>query len=216
MSFPFQSGLHPSTFNCLVEIFRSTVERFPDERTGENVAYSVADAALGAFSVFFTQSPSFLDFQCTLEVAKGCSNAQRLFGMTRIPSDNQIRNLLDPVPPSTVFPLFSYAVEALQEWGHLEPYRSINADLLVALDGTQYLSSSKIHCDHCSVTHHKNGILTYSHSVVTPVIVAPGNPRVIPLEPAFITPQDGYDRIARTPRQSVGCPTMGRDTGRWA
>jgi hypothetical protein len=57
----------------------------------------MSDAALGAFSVFFTQSPSFLDFQRTLEKAKGCSNAQTLFNMINIPSDNHIRNLLDPV-----------------------------------------------------------------------------------------------------------------------
>jgi hypothetical protein len=75
--------------------------------------YSMADAAIGAFSVFFTQSPSFLDFQRTLEVTRECSNAQNLFGMTQTPSDNHIRHLLDPVPPSTVFPIFSYAVDAL-------------------------------------------------------------------------------------------------------
>jgi hypothetical protein len=54
--------LQSSTFSPLVELFRSTVERFPDERTGDNVTYSMANAAMGAFSVFFTQSPSFLDF----------------------------------------------------------------------------------------------------------------------------------------------------------
>jgi hypothetical protein len=194
MSFPFRAELRPSTFNRLVEIFRSTVEQFPDERTGDNVMYSMADAAIGAFSVFFTQSPSFLDFQRTMEVTKGRSNAQSLFGMTRTPSDNHIRNLLDPVPPDTVFAVFSYALDALHELGHLEPYRSINGDLLVALDGTQYFSSSTIHCDKCSVTQHKNGTVTYSHSAVTPVIVASGNPRVIPLEPAFITPQDGHEK----------------------
>jgi hypothetical protein len=85
MSFPFRSDYHPSSFNRLVEFFRATVERFPDERTGDNVKYSVADAAIGAFSVFFTQSPSFLDFQRTLEASQGCSNARSLFGMTRTP-----------------------------------------------------------------------------------------------------------------------------------
>jgi hypothetical protein len=85
--------------------------------------------------------------------------------------------LLDPVPPETVFPLFSSAVDALHASGHLEPYRSINGDLLVAVDGTRYFSSSKIHCGQCSVTEHKNGSITYSHTVVTPVIVASGNPR---------------------------------------
>ena len=44
------------------------------------------------------------------------------------------------------------------------------------------------------MTKHKNGTVTYSHSVVTPVIVAPGNPRVLPLEPEFIVPQDGHEK----------------------
>lgn len=194
MSFPFRSGFQPSAFNRLVAHLRATVEQFPDQRTGDDVVYSMADAALGAFSVFFTQCPSFLDFQRSLEVTGGRSNAQTLFQMTQIPSDNQIRNLLDPVPPSTVFPVFSHAVDTLQELGHLEPYRSINKDLLIALDGTRYFSSPTLHCDHCNVTHPRNGTVTYSHTVVTPVIVAAGNPRVIPLEPAFVTPQDGHKK----------------------
>jgi hypothetical protein len=73
----------------------------------DSTVYAMADAAIGTFSVFFTQCPSCLDFQRTMAVAQGGSNAQSLFGMTRIPSDNHIRNLLDPVPPHTMFPLFT-------------------------------------------------------------------------------------------------------------
>ena len=193
MSFPFQANVQPDTFDRLVAYLRSVVERFPDERTDDST-YAMADAALGAFSVFFTQSPSFLDFQRNLQVTKGCNNALTLFGIEQIPTDNHIRNLLDPVPPSAVSPVFAAVVEALHAGGQLETYRSINGDLLVAMDGTQYFSSTKIHCSQCSVTEHSNGTITYSHSVVTPVIVAPGNPRVLPLEPEFITPQDGHKK----------------------
>ena len=194
MSFPFRLNTRPETFSRLVEYLRTVVERFPDVRTGAETVYSMADAALGAFSVFFTQSPSFLDFQRTLQVTKGCNNALSLFGITQIPSDNQTRNLLDPVPPSAVLPVFGAVVQALHCGGQLEAYRSINGDLLVAMDGTQYFSSSKIHCPQCRVTQHSNGTVSYSHSVLTPVIVAPGNPRVLPLEPEFITPQDGHKK----------------------
>ena len=194
MSFPFRIGLQPSIFNRLVEDLRSITERFPDTRVGDNTQYSMADAAMGAFSVFFMQSPSFLDTQRTLQITKGCNNTHTLFGLVQIPSDNHIRNLLDPVPPSELFPVFSSIVDGLNASGHLKVYRSINDDLLVALDGTQYFASSKIHCDQCSVKHHKNGTTTYFHTAITPVIVAPGNPRVIPLEPEFITPQDGHKK----------------------
>ena len=194
MSFPFRLNTRPDTCSRLVEYLRTVVERFPDTRTGSDTVYAMSDAGLGAFSVFFTQSPSFLDFQRNLQVAKGCNNATNLFGLTQIPSDNQIRNLLDPVPPSAVLPVFAAVVEALHSGGQLEAYRSLNGDLLVAMDGTQYFSSEKIHCPQCSTKHHRNGTVTYSHSVVTPVIVAPGNPRVLPLEPEFIVPQDGHEK----------------------
>ncbi len=39
----------------------------------------------------------------------------------------------------------------------------------------------------------ENGSITYFHAAVTPVLVAPGRPQIISLEPEFITPQDGHD-----------------------
>ena len=78
MSFPFRFKTRPDTFAGLVEYLRTVVERFPDVRTGSETFYTMADAALGAFSVFFTQSPSFLEFQRLLQTTKGCNNALSL------------------------------------------------------------------------------------------------------------------------------------------
>lgn len=170
------------------------IKGFPDKRTGNNTRYSIEDAALGAFSVFFTQSSSFLSFQKAMQKARGKSNAQTLFGMSEIPCDNHIRDLLDVVPPSYIFPVFDYALDGIHASGNLDRFRSFNNNLLVALDGTQYFSSNKIHCKNCSVKEHKNGTVTYSHGAITPVIVAPGNNKVIALPPEFITPQDGHNK----------------------
>jgi hypothetical protein len=152
------------------------------------------DAGLSAFSVFFTQTPSFLAYQRSMERMKGKSNSQSLFGVHKIPSDNQIRNLLDPVKPKEVFPVFEYLLQVLEEQGQLESFRSFADTLLIALDGTEYFSSSQIHCPHCSKRTLKSGKTNYFHSVVTPVIVAPGQNHVIPLVPEFVVPQDGHDK----------------------
>ena len=113
------------------------IQRFPDKRTGNNTHFTIEDAALGAFSVFFTQSPSFLSFQKAMQRAKEKSNAQTLFGMGEIPCDNHIRDLLDVVAPSSIFPVFDYVLEKMNASGDLDRFRSFNNTLLVPLDGTQ-------------------------------------------------------------------------------
>jgi hypothetical protein len=182
------------SFGLLTESLRGAIKSFPDKRTGKNLTYRMEDAALGAFSVFFTQCPSFLAHQKSMDDAKGKSNAQTIFGLERIPTDNHIRDLLDPVAPETVYPVFDVAYQILTESGHIESFRVFNGGLLIALDATWYFASKKIHCDNCSSIKHKDGSITYYHSALTPVIVAPGRSEVIALAPEFILPQDGHDK----------------------
>ena len=108
---------------------------------------------MGAFSVFFTQCPSFLARQQELKLLKGRSNAEKLFELREIPSDNQIRNLLDPVDPSHLGRFYRQTFEALERAGILSKLRSYSDQLLIALDGTEYFSSKKIHCENCN---HRN------------------------------------------------------------
>jgi hypothetical protein len=197
MSYPFVNFAEYKaeiTFEELLLLFQQSTQDIPDIRVGSNVYYSMADAALSAFSIFFTQSPSFLDHQRALEKVKGYSNANSIFGIINTPTDNHIRTLLDNVPYDQFSSIYSNLIERLYYFGVLDRFRAINDDLLVAMDGTQYFSSSKIHCPNCNIKHHKNGTITYSHQVVTPVIVAPGCSTVLPMEPEFVTPQDGHTK----------------------
>jgi hypothetical protein len=149
---------------------------------------------LSAFSVFFMQSPSFLDFQRTMQETQGKNNVQTLFGVFAIPTDNHIRNLLDPVAPTPLFSMFDFIFEGLSKAGIVDTYRVLNQTLLLALDGTQYFSSSSVHCSCCSTRHHANGQVTYHHTAVTPVLVKPDSDKVISLAPEFVTPQDGQTK----------------------
>lgn len=178
----------------LVGSLRQTLAALPDSRTGDNTKYSMEDIGLSAFSVFFTQSPSFLAAQKTLRQAKGQSNAQSLFQIEQIACDNHIRDTLDAVAPDKLFPLYDEVYQALRQAGLLESFRAVHQTLLIALDGTWYFSSQKIHCPQCCCLEHKSGDKTYYHSAVTPVIVAPGQPQAISLRPEFITPQDGHTK----------------------
>ena len=166
----------------------------PDKRTGKNTRYGIEDTALSAFSVFFTQTPSFLAYQRRMEGSKGHNNAQSLFGVHKIPSDNHIRDLLNPVKPEQMFPVFEAILQVLEQQGQLKGFRSFGDTLLLAMDGTEYFCSSQIHCPQCSTRQLKSGEIRYFHSVVTPVIVCPSQAPVILWVPEFVVPQDGHDK----------------------
>jgi hypothetical protein len=170
-------------FDTIVSSFRQRLSSLSDKRTGKNTRYGMEDAALSAFSVFFTQTSSFLAYRRMMEGSKGKSNAQSLFGVHQIPSDNQIRDLLDAVAPNHVFPMFAEILQVLEQQGQLESFHSVADTLLIAIDGTEYFSSSQIHCSNCSTRTLKSGETRYFHSVITPVILCPGQAHGIPLVP---------------------------------
>ncbi len=98
-----------------------------------------------------------------------------VFGMRSIPTDNHIRDILDAVPPQQVFPMFGRIFTALYERGYLQTLCVFDKQLLIALDGTQYHQSKSIRRNHCTITKRSNGQIGFAHSVITPVIVAPGH-----------------------------------------
>ena len=178
----------------MIKRLEQACEDFPDLRTGKNNVYELVDVGMSAFSVFFTQSPSFLAHQRDMKLRKGRSNAENLFDLSELPSDNQIRNLLDPVSPEYVQAVYRHIFLELEGSEVLERRRSFANQLLVAIDGTEYFSSKAIQCENCSHRELSNGKANYFHSVLTPVIVQPGNETVISLEPEFIVPQDGHEK----------------------
>ena len=192
MSAPF--GPYVLTLDDITRQLRRTFAGFTDRRRGKNTTYTMVDAGLSAFSVFFMQSPSFLEYQRSLEQTRGENNARTLFGAHAIPSDNHLRNLLDATPPSAVEPMYASLFNVLEQAGVVDAHRSVGRTLLLALDGVDYFSSASIHCEHCSTRRHANGKVTYVHTAVTPVLVKPGSDKVIPLVPEFVRPQDGAQK----------------------
>lgn len=181
------------TFKRLLTILDATFAGLPDVRKGRNKQYRVRDAALAAFSVFFMQSASFLAHQQAMQDKQRRNNARSLFGIDKIPSDPQIRNLLDPIAPEELSAPFWAIFALLEEAGELQSYRTLQGQWLVSLDGTQYFSSTKIHCKRCTVKV-RHDVEYYAHTAITPVLVAPDESRVIALEPEFIQPQDGQEK----------------------
>ena len=140
------------------------------------------------------QSPSFLAYQRQLSDGHGRSNCETLFGLSKIPSDNHIRDMLDPADPALLYPVFSKVLAELEKSGGLAAFRRPGGHVLIALDGTEYFCSDTIHCAQCSTRLRSNGKIQYHHTVLAASLVAPGHNQVVPLEPEFIVPQDGAEK----------------------
>ena len=181
--------------NALLASLRSCLDQFPDKRRGLNTTYRLPDIGMAAFSVFFMQSPSFLAHQRQFEEGHGRSNCASLFGIPKIPSDNHIRDMLDPASPTLLHPAFAEAVTQLRRIeGGLDVFRRLDGRVLIALDGTEYHCSRNIHCSQCSTRLRGKGDTEYYHAMLAATLVAPGHDKVIPLEPEFIVPQDGAEK----------------------
>ncbi|HEY5871158.1 MAG TPA: ISNCY family transposase [Candidatus Tectomicrobia bacterium] len=183
----------PLGFDVLKGILHRRTAQWPDHRQeGPNTRYAIQDAALGAFGLFFTQSPSFLEYQRRLQHTKGHHNAQTLLGVEQIPCDNQVRILLDPIAPSHLDAVFVEVFAGLDQHRLLANFRCLGDQRLVALDGTTSFSSKAIHCQNCLTRQLSNGQTLSSHAAITPVIVCPGRSQVLALPPEYIMPQDGH------------------------
>jgi len=181
-------------FCTLLSSLSKAIGDFPDIRRGANTQYSMHDFGTSAFAVFFCQSPSFLAFQTLMQQNRGMNNGETLFGIQKLPTDNQVRNMLDAVDPKLLRPVFASTFSYLQKHEVIDSFRSFADTLLIALDGTGYFYSDSLHCPSCTVAHHRDGRTSYSHSVLMSAIVKPGCSQVIPLEPEFIVPQDGHKK----------------------
>jgi len=180
-------------FQALLRPIEIALEGLPEHRRGQNRRYTLKDAGLSAFSIFYMQSPSFLSWQQDMERKEGRNNARSLFGIERIPSDEQVKNLLDPVEEKSLRKAFWAIYHMLEGSGQLRSYKSVGGTYLLNLDGTHHHGSQKIHCEQCRVVI-REGRAYYDHQVLLAMLSAPEQPHVFALEPEFITPQDGHEK----------------------
>ena len=164
---------------------------------------------MGAFSLFFMQSESFLSYQRSLEEGRKTSNCHTLFGMAKIPTDNHIRSMLDPVHFSNLQSSFEQAIAELRGNGGMKPFQRLDGRALIALDGTEFFCWQKLGCPHCQTRKRANGKVESYHSMLAATLVAPGHNMALPLMPEFIVNRTARrSRIASAMPQNAGWPPM--------
>lgn len=170
---------------------RSHFRSLPDPRCGE-VEIPLHDVLMSAFAMFSLKDRSLLAFDHRRR--DPTDNFRTIYGINHVPCDSQMRDILDPIDPLSLRPLFSNVFRCLQRGKALKPFLFRDGYYLLSLDGTTYFSSAKIHCPSCLETHHRNGGITYSHQLLGATLVHPDLKEVIPLAPEPIIQQDGQTK----------------------
>src|SRR3954453_12720778 len=128
--------------------------------------------------------------------------------MDRIPCDNQIRAMLDPVEPTQFHPAFATILAEMEQSGVIDQLRVLNGHLLIALDGTKYSCSTELHCPNCSARKRSNGKVESHHALLAATLVCPGHNHAVPLEPEFQSagwPREAVRRGSMRARISSSC-----------
>jgi hypothetical protein len=177
------SGLRKALSECFRQI--------ADPRQAGKVDYSVHDCLMSALAMMFFQDPSVLSFQRRMQDNLQCCNLKSMFDVADIPKDTALRGNLDMLPTDAITPVFSTLMHRLQRGKQLEAYRHLDKRYLVAIDGSQYFSSEKIHCQGCLTQKGPKGKVRYSHQILQAVMLNPHIRQVLPLAPEPVVNTDG-------------------------
>jgi hypothetical protein len=175
-------------FDALMQRVRQRFQTLAEPRRCP--AFPLADTLMAGLALFALKDPSLLAF-CGRALDH---NLHSVFGLQAIPSDTQMREILDAVHPDQLRPVFTDVFRQMQRGKLLEEYVFLHGCYLVALDGVEYFCSPKVHCDHCMTRTHQNGEVSYYHQMLGAVIVHPDFSEVIPLAPEPIQRQDGQNK----------------------
>ncbi len=157
-----------------------------------NVVYKLRDILMSGYAMFHLKYSSLLSFEEQSETER--QNLSLLYGIERISSDAQFRRILDDVNPSDLQSLFPKRFEQLDSIGKLRDYRFLKKYMLVSIDGVHYFESKCVSCKHCCTRHHRDGTVSYHHSMLGATLIHPDQKEVFSLGGQAIEKQDGNSK----------------------
>src|SRR5712691_6870873 len=177
------------TLEAIVDLLATTFRAVEDDRTPEQLRYSLLDTLMSGFAMMFFQHPSLLQFQRAMERKRRRCNLQTIFGVHEIPSDTQMREILDGVEPEALRGVFPQLWEKVRRAGWSGRFTTTLPSgqhqgmyYTVALDGSEYFRSTTVQCPHCLRQPDSKGRVHYSHLIVGATVVRAGSHQVVPLD----------------------------------
>ena len=131
----------------LLSSIRKASSKIRDPKRGTEIP--LVDCLMSGLAVFHLKQASLLKFEESRQSKQIQANLQNLYDVTRIPSDTQLRTRLDVLNPAELQSCFVDVHRSLQRGNVLKPFTYLDGHLLLSMDGTEFFSSRKIHCDYC-------------------------------------------------------------------
>ena len=179
----------------LIQKLRDCFSQVQDKRRAKSVLHQMPDALMAAFAMFNLKYPSMLRFDTEAHAdPRLIHNLKSLFGLKEVPSDTEMRKILDPVNPEALRPCFEALHHELQRGKVLEDFNVLGNYSLLAMDGTGQFASNKISCPHCCVKNRSNGTKEFYHQILAAVMVHPELKTVLPIAYEPITKSDGDNK----------------------
>src|SRR5215470_14036669 len=169
------------TLEAMIALLSDTFGRLADPRRPDRVDYSLHDTLLSGFAMMFLQYPSLLEFQRQMKQRRGRCNLETIFGVTPVPSDTQMRDILDGVAPELLRPLLPSLFEKMRRAGGAKEFKSTVPSgehqgdyYTLMLDGTDYFHSTAVQCAGCLQRRGGGGQVHFRHTVVSATLVKAG------------------------------------------
>jgi len=184
-------------FPGIRKVLTKRFSRISDHRDREKVDHELKDVCMSALAMFCFQDPSLLQFQQRTKAPTLTANLKNLWSIESVPSDSQIRAVMDEIDSIEFEGLFATFFRLLQRGKHLEQYRVLDTYYLCVIDGSEYFSSDHIGCPSClrrKAKKKRGDVLQFSHQIVQAAIVHPKVRQVIPLCPEAVRNTDGTEK----------------------
>src|SRR4029453_19190029 len=177
------------TLEAIIKLLDTTFGAVADGRVSKQCRYTLADTLKSGFAMMFFQHPSLLQFQRAMEKKRQRCNLQTIFGVHEVPSDTQMRDILDGVEVGALRGVLPQLGEKVRRagWGGrftttLPSGQHQGTYYTVALDGSEYFRSTQVQCPHCLRQPDSNGRVHYSPLIVGATLVRAGSHQVLPLD----------------------------------
>jgi hypothetical protein len=185
------------TFAALRDLLATTFTQIVDKRDPRRIPWELPAVLRSAFAMLFFQHPNLLAYQRRRQKRTGRSNLERVFHVEEMPSETQMREILDGVPSAPLRRVLPHPFEQRRRVGWTTRFVTEVAGEkydTTALEGSEYFHSTAIHCPGCLRQPSANGETHYAHVVVAATVTRAGSHEILPLAAAGVRNADGQQQ----------------------